>query len=351
MDSATINSDACGVYRTQNTALRHSWQDINQFTPTTVHHDERWSIRQKLCQYRQHRTSNTHRTELIQNSLMVDPINGFAEINLHDPCLLPSLQCTLQCIRQAQKCITSTLTFPISKLGGWKHTTAFHKSSGANRHQTLKRLRQHRCYGNWSVVGNRGGRWALWNRGDSGLSPASWETTQTNKPRNTTLRRGARTSAVLWRKRWTIPKWVSDPIRIKVFKETPDLTRPEGKGGKSRSRMASEWQINRLPVLLAIKMIREQISFANRLSHQSTASTNKRWQWRTQAEHSRLKSGPLSGKTDFRRISLCYFLSSFMLLRFYMKLLAVSSSALIGPYCRLYTSGEGGGRCILAPPI
>ena len=37
--------------------------------------------------------------------------------------------------------------------------------------------------------------------------------------------------------------------------------------------MASEWQINRLPGLLAIKMIREQISFANRLAHQSTTST------------------------------------------------------------------------------
>ena len=56
--------------------------------------------------------------------------------------------------------------------------------------------------------------------------------------------------------------------------------------------MASEWQINRLPGLLAIKIIREQISFANRLAHQSTTSTNKRRQWRTQPEHSRLKSWP-----------------------------------------------------------
>ena len=81
-----------------------------------------------------------------------------------------------------QKCITGTQTFPISKLGGWKHTTAFHKSSEANRHQALKHLRQYRCYGNLSVVGNRGGRWTLWNRLDIGLSPASRETTQANKP-------------------------------------------------------------------------------------------------------------------------------------------------------------------------
>ena len=109
---------------------------------------------------------------------MVDPVKGSAEINLKDPSLLPTLQCTLQCMRHAQKCITGSQTFPISKLGGWKHTTAFHKSSEANRHQALKLLRQYRCYGNRSVVGNRGGRWTLWNRGDIGLSPASRETAQ-----------------------------------------------------------------------------------------------------------------------------------------------------------------------------
>ena len=31
------------------------------------------------------------------------------------------------CMRHAQKCITGTQTFPISKLGGWKHMTASHK--------------------------------------------------------------------------------------------------------------------------------------------------------------------------------------------------------------------------------
>ena len=92
---------------------------------------------------------------------MVDPIKGSAEVNLKDPSLLPTLQCTLQCMRHALKCITGTQTFPISKLGGWKHTTAFHRSSEVNRHQALKHLRQYRCYGNRSVVGNRGGRWTL----------------------------------------------------------------------------------------------------------------------------------------------------------------------------------------------
>ena len=131
---------------------------------------------------RQHRTSNTHRAELIENAKMVDPFKGCTEVNLHDPNLMPTLQYTLQCEGDAQKCITGMQTFPISKLGGLKHTTAFHKSSKTNRYQALKHLGQYRCYGNWSVIGNRRGRWTFRNWGDIGLSPASWETTLTNKP-------------------------------------------------------------------------------------------------------------------------------------------------------------------------
>ena len=71
---------------------------------------------------------------------MVDPIKSCTEVNLHDPSLLPILQCTLQCMGHTQECITGTQTFPISKLGGWKDTTAFHKSSKTNRHQALKHL-------------------------------------------------------------------------------------------------------------------------------------------------------------------------------------------------------------------
>ena len=56
--------------------------------------------------------------------------------------------------------------------------------------------------------------------------------------------------------------------------------------------MASERQINTLPGLLAIKMIRQQNSLTNRLTHQSTTLTNERRQWRTRAEHRRLKSRP-----------------------------------------------------------
>ena len=73
----------------------------------------------------------------MENAPIVDRINGYTEANLHDQSLLPTLQCTLQCMGHAQECITGDQTFPISKLGGWKHTTAFHKSPKMNRHQAL----------------------------------------------------------------------------------------------------------------------------------------------------------------------------------------------------------------------
>ena len=130
----------------------------------------------------QDRTCNTHRAELIENGQMVYPIKSCTEVNRHDPSLLSTLKCTLRCMGHAQNYITDTQTFPISKLGGWKDTTAFLKSSKTNRHQALKHLRQYRCYGNWSVIGNRRGRCTLRNWGDISLSPASRETTQTNKP-------------------------------------------------------------------------------------------------------------------------------------------------------------------------
>ena len=55
-------------------------------------------------------------------------------------------------------------------------------SGNRYRHQTLKHLGQYWCYGNWSVIGNRGGRWSFWNWGDIGLFPASRVTTKTKKP-------------------------------------------------------------------------------------------------------------------------------------------------------------------------
>ena len=61
-------------------------------------------------------------------------IKSCTEVNLHGPSLLPTLQCTLQCMGHAQKCITGTQTSPISKLGVWKHTSVLNKSSESNWH-------------------------------------------------------------------------------------------------------------------------------------------------------------------------------------------------------------------------
>ena len=187
---------------------RHSWQNVNQFTPTNIIDNVLWSVWQKLCQYWQHRTSYTHRAEPIENALMVDPIKGCSEINLHDPSLLPTLQFTLHWMGH----ITGTQNFPISKLGCWKHTTAFHKSSKSNRLQTLKHLRQYWCYGNRSVIRNRGLQWTLRNWGDIGLSPASRETTKTNKHPEHCTKTGATTSAVFLRKRGNIPNDSVPPL-------------------------------------------------------------------------------------------------------------------------------------------
>ena len=86
-------------------------QHYNQFTLTTIHHNVLWSNWQKLCQCGLHTTSNTHRAEFVEIALMVDPIKGCPEINLHYPSLLPTLRCTQQCMGHPQNCITGTQTF------------------------------------------------------------------------------------------------------------------------------------------------------------------------------------------------------------------------------------------------
>ena len=42
-----------------------------------------------------------------------------------------------------------------------------------------------------------------------------------------------------------------------------------------RIRMVSVWQINRLPGLFAVKMVRQQISLTNRLAHQSMTNSSR----------------------------------------------------------------------------
>ena len=119
-----------------------------------------------------------------ENNFTQNKYNKLQKISAKNKCIF------WQYMRQPLKCITGAQTFSMSKLGDWKHTTAFHKSSETSRQKTLNHLRQYCCYGNWSVIGNRGGRWTLRNRGDICLPPACRQVTQTNKPSKHYLRRG-----------------------------------------------------------------------------------------------------------------------------------------------------------------
>ena len=144
-----------------------------------------------MCQCQQHRTSNTHTAELKENALLVDPVNGSNDLNLHYPCLQTTLQFSLQCKRHAQKCSTGTQTFLISDL-----VVGSTKLCSMNRPRRTY-TRHFSTLDNTDVFSNSGRRRTFRNWSDIDLSPASRETTQTNKPQNSTLRLWAIPSAVL----------------------------------------------------------------------------------------------------------------------------------------------------------
>ena len=70
--------------------------------------------------------------------------------------------------------------------------------------------------GNRSVVGNRGGWWTLSNRGDIGLSLASRETAQTNKPLKHYTKTGGQNISSSLKKKRKHTQWVRAPIRVQV---------------------------------------------------------------------------------------------------------------------------------------
>ena len=82
-------------------------------------------------------TSNTHRTELREFT------DGWPYQRLHwdlSAWSWPPVHSLLRIVVMGRtpKRITGTQTFPISKLGGLKHTTMFHILSKTNWHQMLK---------------------------------------------------------------------------------------------------------------------------------------------------------------------------------------------------------------------
>ena len=66
---------------TQNTSLRHLWHLCNQFETTAIHQDILLPIREKLCQNRQHWTSDSHTAEFEENPLMVGPVKSSTEVD------------------------------------------------------------------------------------------------------------------------------------------------------------------------------------------------------------------------------------------------------------------------------
>ena len=141
-------------------------------------------------------------------------------------------------------------------------------------------------------IGNREGRWTFWNWGDIFVCLQKAGKRHGRRSRwNTTLRRRLRTSAVLVRKLGNIPKWSVPQQSYKSNKRRLTSLHLKAKVVRFDYLVVSERQINSLPGLLAVQIIWQKISLNNRLTHQFTTPTNKRWQWRTQAEQSRLKSG------------------------------------------------------------
>ena len=125
------------VYRRKNNEPKtlpwHPWHNVNQFTLITIHHNVQWPVWEKLCQSRQHRTSNTHRAELIENTPWIEPSRGCSKINVSNLASCPLFN-VLWSVWDTHKSASQVplQTFPISKLGGWMHTTASHKSSKTN---------------------------------------------------------------------------------------------------------------------------------------------------------------------------------------------------------------------------
>ena len=79
--------------------------------------------------------------ELIENSMMVDHIKGRVEVNVYNPSLRPlsnALCSVSDTHKRYRRVLRLAQTLPIMKLGGWKHTTAFHNFFETNRHQTPK---------------------------------------------------------------------------------------------------------------------------------------------------------------------------------------------------------------------
>ena len=176
----------------------------------SLNHNVHWSIWLKLCQHRQQRTSYTHRAELKKIPWWVTVSKAVLE-SIGTILASCPLSTHFAVHGTAQMYITGTQTFLISKLGGWSTILCSTNRPRRTEHQKLKHLRHYWCYGDRSVIGNRGWRGTFRNRGDIGLSPANWETIQTKKPPYHYAESGAQHHKFSWKIR-KYSQWVSATI-------------------------------------------------------------------------------------------------------------------------------------------
>lgn len=105
------------------------------------------------CQNRKHKTADAHRASLKDNYMMVDAIQSCTEVMWTILACYPlaNALCKVsdkhKSSLQVPRALLSYKRRFIGKLGGWKHTFAFHESFKSNRHQALEHHRQYNVMG------------------------------------------------------------------------------------------------------------------------------------------------------------------------------------------------------------
>ena len=94
-----------------------------------------------------------------------------------------------------------------------------------------------------------------------------------------------------WVQLTQFPKTLNRDLLI-FFSAIGDWWQVSGRSSGWSDQVTSEWLMTSEWQMLAVKMIRQQISLSNRHTNQSTILTNRQRQWRIRAKHYRLKSEP-----------------------------------------------------------
>ena len=175
-----------------------SWHRIYQLAPTTIRHVILSSLGEKLCQNRHHRTSKFNRAELEVNSQLKDSLKSIWTILV--PCPLSNARYKVwDTHRRASQVPRSFLCENWVVGSTHLHSITRPRRIDPGRSNTLDSAIK--CYGKCSVIGRLWGGRIFRSWGDISQSPATWKLHKLKSWRNTTPRRGNRTSAVIFRKK------------------------------------------------------------------------------------------------------------------------------------------------------